>query len=480
MVKELNLEAMPILNGLLKYMNENVVPFHMPGHKENINSFEELEVIKKNLYAFDKTEVPGLDNLHVPEAMILEGQKCAARAFKARKSFFLVNGSTCGIYSMILGTTKPGDKVIIQRNSHRSVFMAAMLGELNVRYIDPDILKEFNIPAGIDLERLIEVMDANLDAKAVVITCPSYYGICSDLEGIVREAHKRNMLVLVDEAHGAHLGFNSRLPKSSMECGADAAVISLHKSLPALTQASILNVGNIQEVSGIKFMLRLFQSTSPSYILMASIDAARNIIEDKGESLLCDLIGNIDQLHSRINKLSGYSILDASAIGKASIYDIDKTKLVMKSCFGGRELERELRSKYGIQVEMSDLNNVTLITSIGDQKKNFELLADALLDIEKESSNQSVTDLFYKPFNYQICLNMRDAYYSNKKTVKLREAEGLISAEMVVPYPPGIPVLLPGELITREIINYIELIKASGIQLNGIEDETGEKIQIVI
>lgn len=481
---------MPILNGLLKHIDKNITPFHMPGHKTNLNNFEELELIKENLYGIDSTEIPGLDNLHIPQGMILEGEELASGAFGSTKSYFLVNGSTCGIYSMIMGVTKPKDKIIVQRNCHRSVFMACLMGDLNVCYVSPDILEEFNISVAISVKDIVAIMDENSDAKAIVLTYPTYYGTCSDLKSIVIEAHKRNMLVLVDEAHGAHFAFNNRLPMSALECGADVSVISLHKSLPALTQASLLNIGvgnstgtNSPVVNslGIEFMLRLFQSTSPSYVLMASIDAARNIMETRGKVLLDNLVNNIESFSNKLRGLESYKILGKEYIGKASIKDVDITKIVINasSSINGRELEIRLRNEYNIQVEMSDMNNIVLIGSVGDAYEAFEKLFTALYNIDKEGYKCKIGNLLFKPAKYKTCLGMRDAYYSEKKTVKLKASKGFISGEMVVPYPPGIPILLPGEMITQEIIDYIELVKAHGIQLNGINDLSGENILVI-
>ena len=477
---------MPILNGLVKYMNSNIIPFHMPGHKNNENSFEELELIKEKLYEIDKTEVKGLDNLHIPEGIILEAQKLTAIAYGASSSFFLVNGSTCGIYSMIMGMTRPGDKILIQRNCHRSVFMACLMGDLNTVYVPPEVLEEFDLAVGISCDALVKIMDENLDARALVLTYPSYYGICSDLDKIVKLAHERNILVLVDEAHGAHFPFSPRLPKASMKCGADVAVTSFHKTLPALTQTAVLNVKKGIDDSGIRFMLRVFQSTSPSYILMASIDAARSIMVDRGEGLLDKLIDNIDKFEKEVNSIGSYKFLSRENIGTASIYDMDKTKIVLaSSCIGGRELEGKLRTDYNIQAEMSDMGNVLFIATVGDNEKVFVKLTEALYNISKDNmcndnrKRKLTHKLIFKTIEYVTCLNMRTAYYSKKKTIKLRDAIGCVSGEMVVPYPPGIPVLLPGELITREIIECIELVKISGIQLNGIDDISGENILII-
>jgi arginine/lysine/ornithine decarboxylase len=450
----------------------------MPGHKNNRKGFKELEIIRKNLFEMDNTEVPGLDNLHIPEGMILEAQKKAAQAFGAYESFFLVNGSTSGIYSMILSVTKPGDKVIIQRNSHRSVFMACLIGALNAVYLEPEILEEFNIAAAVDVRKAVKLMEENRDAKAIVLTNPSYYGTCSDLVGIVSEAHKRGIKVLVDEAHGAHFPFSRKLPKSAMECGADISVTSVHKNLPAMTQCAVLNASNTVNPEGLRFMLKLFQTTSPSYVLMASIDAARHIMQHEGEKLIDELLGYIESFRFKMKNIEGYKILGPECISNACISDLDLTKIVVSSVCGGRQLERLLRKEYSIQVEMSDINNIVLIGSAGDTKDAYDRLYGALSEIA--AKNNASTYIKYKVYSveHKTVLNMRDAYYRDKRRVRFDEAEGMISAELAAPYPPGIPVLLPGELITRDIIDCIQYSVSLGIPLNGIEDPSGEYVNV--
>lgn len=493
------LDDMPILQGLMKYINEGVISFHMPGHKNNRRGFEELNWIQDNLYKIDNTEVSGLDNLHMPEEMILEAQVAAARAFKSSRSYLLVNGSTSGIYSMILGVTSPGDKIIIQRNCHKSVFTACLLGDLEAVYINPCVLEKFNIAVSIKVDDIIKVMDENSDAKAVVLTYPTFYGTCMDLERITGEAHKRNMLVLVDEAHGAHSYFSSKLPRGAMECGADAAVTSLHKTTPALTQTALLNTGNIK-TEGIEFMLRVFQSTSPSYVFMASMDAARHIMEQSGSELIDELLDNINAFKEKIKRLPFYEVLGTEHMKGGSIFSMDPSKIVIKSPIGGVMLDKILREKYGLQVEMSDINNILALTSIGNDRESFDRLYDALFEIAREYEGMPHSfsegngklkaigvenDLtgaakFEGGISRQAGISMRAAYYSPKKRVKLSEAAGMISSEMASPYPPGIPVLLPGEIITSEIIEGIYFYKNNGIHINGLADKSAEYIDVAV
>lgn len=469
----------PLINGLLEYIKQGNIPFHMPGHKNNANEFEELKIIQENIFKMDLTEVEGVDNLHSPEGIIKDAQEKLSKCLRSKESFILVNGSTAGIYSMILGLTKPKDKIIIQRNCHRSVYSAAFLGDLEVEYINPSVLKDFNIPVSINLDEAFKVIEKNKDAKAIVVTYPTYYGTCFDLKRLVEYAHRFNMYVLVDEAHGAHFPFNSKLPKSAMELGADVSVNSFHKTLPSLTQTAVLNVNHGVDSTGIKYMLRTFQSTSPSYILMASIDAARNIMEGEGEKLLDHIIGYVEDLKREINLMDIFKILDENYIGISDIYDIDKTRMVINSKIGGKVLENLLRREHNIQVEMSDLYNIVLIGSVGDKKEFYDSLRKALLRIKDKVQGRKYIDFKFKNVNYQKVLSLRDAYYMPKRQVKIKEAKGLISGEMVVPYPPGIPILVPGEIITQDIIDLIDEYKSSGITLNGIDDINAEYILAV-
>jgi arginine/lysine/ornithine decarboxylase len=518
----------------------------MPGHKNNRRGFGELDWIQDNLYKIDNTEIPGLDNLHMPEEMILEAQIAAARAFKSNRSYFLVNGSTSGIYSMILGVTKPGDKIIVQRNCHKSVFTACLLGDLETAYINPSILEDFGIAVSLSVDDVIRIMDENSDAKAIVLTYPTYYGTCMDLESIAREAHKRNILVLIDEAHGAHSYFSSRLPKGAMECGADVSVTSLHKTTPALTQTALLNTGNI-EVTGIEFMLRTFQSTSPSYVFLASMDTARYIMEERGSQLIDELLDNISIFKDRISKLPFYKVLGIEHMEKGNIFDMDPTKIVIKSTIGGIKLDCILRQKYGLQVEMSDVNNIVALTSIGNDGESLEKLYSVLTEIadsyggmgdgplwatntmrvpievaksygevesgstlsentvasaiEEERGNRGMpVSVTKSPESMNVStgmlkgcggmnaggksnktgVSMRTAYYSQKKRVRLKDAAGMVSSEMASPYPPGIPVLLPGEIITSEIIEEIYFYKNCGLHINGLSDKAAEYIDVAV
>lgn len=471
---------MPITEGIFKYINEDITSFHMPGHKNNKRNFKELQKIQDNLYKMDNTEVPGLDNLHMPEDIILKSEQNAARIFKASKTYYLVNGSTSGVYSMILGTVKPKEKIIVLRNCHRSVYSACLLGDIKTEYIYPKVSSLFNIGVGIDINEVVKVIKENPDAKAVVLTYPTYYGTCADIKKISKEVHDRGMLLIVDEAHGAHFPFNDRLPKTSIELGADMAVTSLHKTLPSLTQTAILNLSEEANNSNIGFMTSLFQSTSPSYIFMASMESSLNIMENQGKALADEMIDEVLLFKERMKNLKSFMVMDMDHLKDDFVYDMDSLRLVIKSSFGGRKLEEILRSQYKIQVEMSDLNNIVLIVTVGNMKEDIKRLYEALYDIDKKYGYlNKINDYIIQIPKAEKVMSIHDAYYMKKKKVRLKEAKNLISGEMISPYPPGIPVILPGELITPEIIDTIISAKENDIQLNGMEDIQGEYINVV-
>lgn len=468
---------MALIDDLIRYKEENNIRFHMPGHKGHTMGFEKLESLRKNLFEIDVTEVEGTDNLHVPTGIIKNAMDRAREFYKCGHSFFLVNGSTAGIYSMILGLLKPKDKIIIQRNCHRSVFSACLLGDLEVRYINPSIDKDFNIPVSIKTEEVINILDENKDAKAILLTYPTYYGTCFDLKKVINEARKRGVYVLVDAAHGAHLICSDNLPDDPIMLGADAAVYSLHKTTPALTQCSILNVREGIDVTGIKFMMSVFQTTSPSYVLMSSIDLAIDIMNNKGKELVEKNICYSNKLRNRL-KNSKYCTIGLDKIGKFDIFDVDSTRLVISSDIGGILLDNILRQKYKIQVEMADSKNIVLIGTMFDKEEYYDILYRALMDIQNKYEFNSKYDIFNINIDYKQRINMRSAYYGNKERIPFKNAKGRISAEMIVPYPPGVPILMPGEEITEEVIEAVNIMRGK-VTLNGINDKDAEFIYVI-
>ncbi|MGI6586086.1 MAG: aminotransferase class I/II-fold pyridoxal phosphate-dependent enzyme [Gracilibacteraceae bacterium] len=482
----MDINCMPILKSLKEYKNEGAVPFHMPGHKRgNIYKKTEINSLFEDILALDTTEVPGIDNLHCPENAVLEAQGMAAEAFGADHSFFLVNGTTSGIYSMIMASASPGDKIIIPRNCHRSVYCAVILGRLIPVYINPEIDYEFGIAMGIKPETIENVLKEHGDAKAVVVTNPTFYGVCSDLERIAEIVHERGMILLVDEAHGSHFCFNERLPISALEVGADMTSQSIHKTLPSMTQSSILHVKSERiDIEKLKVFLQLVQTTSPSHILLASLDAARFIMQKFGRELLDETIDWSNWARSEINNIEGCRCLGPDRIGRNGTVDFDPTRLTVN--FGalglsGVEAEDILRKDFKIQVEMSDLYNIVAITTIGDYRSDYESFVNSLKRLAGTVRRGKIKSMpapaFFAP--QEPSLMPWEALYYEKEQVDIEQSIGRICGEMIIPYPPGIPVLMPGEPISREICEYLKLCVAQGIKINGASDPKLKKVWVI-
>lgn len=457
----------------------------MPGHKGHYNDYDILKCIGENLYSMDLTEVDGTDDLHSPESSIKESQEDIAKIYNAKESFYIVNGSTAGIYSMILSCTNKGDKIIIQRNCHRSVFMAAYLGSLETEYITPSVLDDFSFAASITLEDVENSLKNNPDAKAVVLTSPTYYGTCINIKEISKITNKYGALLLIDAAHGAHFPFNKNLPNNPIVEGADMEVVSFHKTLPSLTQTGVLNVSENAaskiDMGKLKFMLSLYQSTSPSYIFLSSMEAAAYIMNKDGNALLESVIEYIDDFKNKIKNHDFYKVLGKNHIGKSNIYNIDSTRLVISSKIGGVELSKILRENYQIQVEMADDKNIIIIGSVFDKKHYYESLYNALVEIEEKYkdlkwNNKKCEILDY---NYKKVYTIEKGYSLEKETILLKDSIGKVAGEIVAPYPPGIPILLPGEEITYNKIKCIENCKDIGIRFNGPEDKNLNTIKII-
>ena len=482
----MNIDCIPIVKSLIEYRDEGAVPFHMPGHKRgSIYKKVGLDFLSGDLLAMDTTEVPGIDNLHCPESAILTAQNLAAEAFGADYSFFLVNGTTAGIYSMIMAAANPGDKIIIPRNCHRSVYGAVILGRLIPIYINPETDDELGIAMGIKPETVEYILEKHWDAKAVVITNPTYYGTCSDLKRIAEIVHKKGMMLLVDEAHGSHFGFNKRLPMSALEAGADITAQSTHKTLPAMTQSSMLHVkSSMVDMERLKQFLRLTQTTSPSHILLASLDAARYIMQEKGRELLDDSIDWSNWARDEINSIAGLYCLSSDRIGRYGVADLDPTRITVNFRaigISGTEAEAILRKDFKIQVEMADLYNIVAITTIGDCRADYERFVSALKSIAgamgSGMAETKAPTVSLKP--PELSIMPWEAIYCEKDQVEASNSIGRICGEMIIPYPPGIPVLMPGEVITREAYEYLKLCVQTGIKINGASDIRLEKICVI-
>ena len=472
----------PVLEALEKMKSTRLVPFDVPGHKRGRGNKELAEFLGQDCLDVDVNSMKMLDNLCHPTSVILDAEKLAAEAFGAENSFFMVGGTTSAVQAMVLSTVKPGEKIILPRNVHRSAINALILCGATPVYINPQVDETLGISLGMKVSEVVDAMEKNPDAKAVLINNPTYYGICSDIETITTEAHKRGMKLLADEAHGTQFYFSSKLPKSAMSVGADMAAVSMHKSGGSLTQSSFLLIGKNINAGHVHQIINLTQSTSGSYLLMSSLDISRRNLALHGEEIFDGVINLVEYARDEINSLGGWYAYGKELVDGDAVFDFDTTKLsIFTRAVGlaGIEVYDILRDEYDIQMEFGDIANTLAYVSIGDRKKDIERLVSALADI-KRNYRKDPAKLFKTEYIDPIVdASPKDAFYANKKSLPLAETVGKTAAEFLMCYPPGIPIVAPGERITQEILTYIKYAKKKGCQITGPEDMSISRLQII-
>lgn len=474
----------PLFEALKDYHSRNVIPFDVPGHKHGVGLPELAGYVGKKVLEIDVNSMECLDNLNNPIGVIKEAEELAARAYGAEKAFFLVNGTTSGVQAMIMAACRPGEKIILPRNAHKSAIAGMILSGAVPIYIQPEINEELGIAMGMTVESVLRTMEEHPDAKAVFVIHPTYYGAVSDLAAIVEAAHRYGMAVLADEAHGAHFNFHPALPASAMELGADASASSTHKTGGSLTQSSLLLMrGGILDPNYMKTTLNLTQTTSASYLLMTSIDIARKQLATRGKDILGRLLEIVRDAKAQLNEIDGLYAFGRELVGSPGVFDFDDTKLgvnVRELGLSGYEVEKLLRKEYNIQVELADMYNILAITAVGDTEETIGALVAAIKDLAKRHRNGDVREITRGMLaNPEIVVSPRDAYYSSKKPVKLEESIGCVSGESIMAYPPGIPLVTPGEMITREIVEYAKLLKAEKCMLQGTQDPYVDTILVL-
>lgn len=472
----------PIYEALEKLRRDRVVHFDVPGHKGGRGNKELLQFLGEKCLKADVNSMKPLDNLNHPVSVIKDAQNLAAEAFGAKSCFFIVNGTTAAVQAMIMSACKAGEKIIMPRNVHRSAINALIISGAVPVYVNPGINKRLGIALGMSVSDVEEAIRQNPDAKAVFVNNPTYYGICSSLQRIVEIAHRHNMLVLVDEAHGTHFYFGEDMPVSAMKAGADMAAVSMHKTGGSLTQSSILLCGENVNSDYVRQIIGLMQTTSPSYLLLASLDIARKNLSLHGAEIFRRAVELSQYARNEINKLGGYYAFSTEIIDNDTVYDFDLTKLSINTRdigLTGIEVYDILRDEYGIQVEFGDLGNILAVISTGDRPMEIERLVSALYEIKRLYSREPVGMFDLNYINPDVVYTPRQAFYSNKKTVPIKDSKGEISGEFVMAYPPGIPILAPGERITEEIIEYIVYAKEKGCLLMGTQDIKVENINVV-
>lgn len=477
-------ERTPIFEAVLNYVQEETIPFHVPGHKQGKGLPEYKEFLGKNAFQIDLTCMEDLDNICNPTTAILEAQQLAAETYGSDYAYFLVNGTTGAIQGMIMAVCQPGDKIIIPRNVHKSAINGLILSGATPIYIEPEINENFGMAMGVSPEQIESALSCHPDAKAVFVINPTYYGIASNLKKIVEIAHNYKVPVLVDEAHGAHLKFNKKLPMSAMEAGADLSAVSTHKLAGSMTQSSMLLLKEgLVDHKRVKAVLNLTQTTSPSYILLVSLDFSRKQMAFSGENLVDNTFKIAQWMREKISNISGLELVDENLINNRGCYAIDLTKVtinVKRLGLSGYEVEKILRQKYHIQVELSDLYNVIFLVSIGD---DYEVAAKVIAALEEiaivNANSNAIKYGFNIPFLPEVAVTPQQAFYSETKVVAIEDAVGEISAESIMAYPPGIPIICPGERITRELIDYIKLLKMEHADLQGTEDSQINNIKVL-
>jgi arginine decarboxylase len=474
----------PLFEALKKYIADDVVPFHVPGHKRGKGAGELRDFLGSRIFDIDLNGMEDLDNASNPIGVIKEAQGLLADLYGADDAFFLVNGTSHGVHAMILNACKPGEEIIIPRNAHKSTISALILSGAVPVYIQPEINYELGIAMNVPIKSLKMAIRKHPYAEAVFLVNPTYYGFAPSLREICILAHENDMLVLVDEAHGAHMPFHDDLPMTAMEAGADMSAISLHKTGGSMTQSSALLIrrGKDVEANHIKSVLNLIQTTSASYVLMVSLDMARKQLALHGRQLLHDTVELARYARKVINEIDGVYAFGGELTGTPGAYSFDETKLsinVRRVGVSGYEMESILRKEYNIQIELSDLYNIMGVITIGDRKRDVDKLIAALKDIARRFGVEKVPSSVIVPYKPKLIVSPRDAYYSPKKPVKIEDSIGEISGEMIMAYPPGIPVICPGERITKEVVEYVNNLKKEHAQLQGTEDTYVNNIKVL-
>ena len=469
----------PIYEALEEFRARRVVPFDVPGHKRGRGNPELVELLGQKCVGLDVNSMKPLDNLCHPVSVIRAAEELAAEAFGAAHAFLMVGGTTSSVQAMILSVCGRNDKIILPRNVHRSVINAMILCGAHPVYVNPEVDERLGIPLGMRMEQVDKAIRENPDARAVLVNNPTYYGICSNLPEIVKLAHAHGMKVLADEAHGTHLYFGENLPISAMAAGADLAAVSMHKSGGSLTQSSLLLAGPSMSEGHIRQMINLTQTTSGSYLLMASLDISRRNLALRGREDFARVVDLAEYARKEINEIGGYDAYSRELINGDSVFDFDVTKLSIYTYgigLAGIEVYDLLRDEYDIQTEFGDLGNLLAYVSIGDRKQEIERLVGALAEVKRRFQKKGTWMQYLSP---HVVVTPRDAFYALKESLPIAETKGRVCSEFVMCYPPGIPILAPGEEITEDILKYIEYAREKGCSLTGSEDPDVQRLNVV-
>jgi arginine/lysine/ornithine decarboxylase len=482
MEKTLDQHRAPIYEALERFRQMRVVPFDVPGHKRGRGNPELTAFLGQQCVGVDVNSMKPLDNLCHPVSVIREAEQLAAEAFGAANAFLMVGGTTSAVQSMVLTVCKRGDEIILPRNVHRSVINALVLCGAVPVYVNPEVNRRLGISLGMRRDQVQKAIAAHPCAKAVLVNNPTYYGVCSDLKAIVAMAHEAGMLCLADEAHGTHFYFGEDFPVSAMAAGADMAAVSMHKSGGSLTQSSFLLTGPNVHAGYVRQIINLTQTTSGSYLLMSSLDISRRNLALRGREVFRQVRGFADYARGEINAEGGYYAFGREIVNCDSVFAFDPTKLSVHTRdigLAGIEVYDILRDEYDIQIEFGDIGNILAYLSIGDSIQNVERLVSAMADIRRRYQRDPSGMLSQEYIDPEVVASPQEAFYAEKVSLPLRQTVGRVCSEFVMCYPPGIPILAPGEKITTEILDYIEYAKNKGCSMTGPEDPDIRRLNVL-
>lgn len=475
-------ENAPILEALERMKSARLVPFDVPGHKRGRGNKELTDFLGERCLSVDVNSMKMLDNLCHPVSVIREAEELAAEAFGASHAFFMVGGTTSAVQAMVMTACKRGDKIIMPRNVHRSAINALILCGAVPVYVNPQMDPVLGISLGMSVADVERAVRENPDAKAILVNNPTYYGICSDIRRISQLAHDHGMLLLADEAHGSHLYFSDKLPVAAMHAGADMAAISMHKSGGSLTQSSILLMGDRVSHGYVHQIVNLTQTTSASYLLLVSLDISRRNMALHGKELVDKIISQVQYARDEINAIGDYYAYSKELVNGDSIYDFDITKLAVYTRsigLAGIEVYDLLRDEYDIQTEFGDIANLLAYVSVGDREKDIERLVSALAEIRRNYRQTGREMLKAEYISPKVICAPQESFYGEKESLLVGDTAGRVCSEFVMCYPPGIPILAPGEMVTEEILRYIHYAKKKGCQMTGPEDMELRRLNVL-
>lgn len=473
----------PLLDAIGEFIHTKPAYFRIPGHRlqKGISS-RWTDKVGEEIFAYDVTETPYTDDLHQAEGAIREAQQLLSELYHTDRSFFLVNGSTCGNEAMILAGALEGQEIMIARNAHKSAMMGLIMSGARPVYVSPQVLGEWGIQGGITPEDVEGCFKEHPGCRALFMVSPSYYGITSDLKAIARVCHEHGAMLLVDEAHGGHVYFHEALPQGAIEQGADMCVQSMHKVTGALTQSSVLHVhSSLVDMDRVTSALHIVQSTSPNYLLMTSLDCARYELAMHGREMMQQALALASYAREQINRIAGFACMGTEVVGQAGIAGLDTTRLVItakKLGLTGFDLEECLFREYAVNMELADYENVLAIVTYANTREEIDRLISACRSISQEllSDTYVINRNWKKTHNQEIpcqpqqVMTPRQAYFAQTQRIPWEQAVGRIAGEMVAPYPPGIPILYAGERITQEVWEYLERFRQDSRHIHGIED----------